>query len=280
MTRKYLRQRDVDAIGRSLSDADRAIVATVANLRLVSARQLTRLHLDDPNSDSSIDSAIARRNRYRLARLVERDLLARLPRRVGGFQAGSAGYVYRLGATGHRLRTATGTRNKSWRPSEGFARHTLAISETYVILHELQDEGLLSLLRFEAEPDCWRPFTGSGGQAETLKPDAYVVIRSHGFEAHWYLEVDRGTESSPALRAKLDRYLRYFQAGLDQDRLGLFPQIRFVVTLSGTPSLQTEAERVAQIGTVIDQLPEPARRLFTVHALDELSDRVRAGPIT
>jgi len=252
MTRQYRRQADVDEIGHGMTEQDRAMVATVAQLRLVSAQQLRRLYF----SRDSLSDSDSRRVRYQLARLVRTSVLHRLPRRVGGFQAGSAGYVYRLGPIGHRLITATGSRNKAWRPSEGFVRHTLAISKVYTVLDELQADGLIVVLRFEAEPEAWRTFMGGGGEAEHLKPDGYVVLRSHGFEAHWYLEVDRGTESGAALQRKLERYLRYFQTGTEQERLGLFPQIRFLVSTSGTPSLQTDAERVKQIESGPDRWPD------------------------
>lgn len=276
MTRRYYRQGDVDELGRQLTSDDQQIVKTVARFRLTSAQQLARLHFPDHDSSESA----ARRRRYQLARLVKADVLARLPRRVGGYEPGSAGYVYRLGPVGHRLVEATGSRNRAWKPTNGFIRHTLAISESFVTLEEMQRREELKLLTFDPEPICWRPFTGSGGEPEHLKPDGYIVIQSDGFEAHWYLEIDRGTEGGQALKGKLDRYLRYFQTGTEQANLGFFPQIRFVVSLSGTPSLQTEGERVEQIERVVARLPESAQRLFIVHTLDELADRVRAGPTT
>lgn len=275
MTRRYVRRKDVEALGRSLSEIDRAIVQTIAQLRLVSGAQLRRLFFAEPGTT---EAARARRDRYRLHRLVERDLLMRVERRVGGPGAGSSSYVYRLGPLGHRLTEAAGTSNRRWTPGVGFVQHTLAIAETYVVLSELQRAGDVALLRFDTEPATWIEFAGSGGQVERVKPDGYIVLRLPGYEAHWFLEVDRGTEGGPALRAKCERYLRYFQTGREQERLGLFPQIRFVVTTAGTPSLQTDAERVEQIEAVIARLPKPAQRLFAVHALDELADRVRAGP--
>lgn len=258
-----------------LDDTDRQIIETIGRYRLVCARQLRRLYFPSP---VGTETAVARRARHRMARLVKLDLLARLPRRVGGFEPGSAGYVYRLAPLGLRLAQTKGTRNREWAPGPAWVRHNLAITESFVRLKELERDGLISLLGFDPEPHCWRTFNGASGQSEILKPDAYTILRAHGYEAHWFLELDRGTESKNVLRAKCDRYLQFFQTGQEQERLGLFPQIRFIVTLSGSPTLQTEAERVAEIQTVIGTLPEMAQRLFAAATLDDLTDRIRAGP--
>ena len=265
----------LEVLVEQLDDTDRQIIEVIGRYRLVCARQLRRLFFPSP---AGTESAAARRARHRMARLVKLDVLARLPRRVGGFQPGSAGYVYRLAPLGLRLAQTKGTRNRNWAPGPAWVRHNLAITESYVRLKELEQEGLVSVLGFDPEPHCWRHFHAASGARETLKPDAYTVIRAHGYEAHWFFELDRGTESKKVLRAKCDRYLEFFKAGVEQERLGLFPQIRFIVTLSGSPTLQTEAERVAEIQKVIGNLPSMAQRLFTVLTLDELSDRIRAGP--
>ncbi len=260
-----------------LDEIDRELIKTVGRFRLVCARQLRRLYF--PSVDGA-ESAPARRARHRMARLVKLDVLARLPRRVGGFQSGSAGYVYRLGPVGLQLTQYRGTRNREWSPSHSWVRHNLAITECFVLLREIERDGLSKLRLFDPEPHSWRPFFGPSGGPETLKPDAYVVLQAHGFEEHWFLEVDRGTESKSVLRRKLDRYLAYFQTGQEQERLGLFPQVRFIVSLAGSPSLQTEADRVSEIERVISQLPESAQRIFSASTLSSLSDQVRAGPVS
>lgn len=107
MTRHYVTAARLERVDARLTDHDRAVLHSVSDLGFVSGDQLARMHFagrDDAD-------AAARAARRALVRLVRLDCLARLPRRVGGERAGSAGFVYRLGLAGQRLAAAHG-----WQP--------------------------------------------------------------------------------------------------------------------------------------------------------------------
>ena len=78
-------------LDEQLSPRDLAVIAGVASLRYLTARQLERWHYRGPTP-----LARARAARRGLERLTELRYLARLERRIGGVRAGSAGSVYTL----------------------------------------------------------------------------------------------------------------------------------------------------------------------------------------
>src|SRR3954465_2325519 len=84
-----------------LSGRDVGIVRHVAELRLMSARQIEALYF--PPDAHATPLTAARTCRRVLERLVEQRLLCRLDRRVGGLRAGSASYVYGVGPVAQRL---------------------------------------------------------------------------------------------------------------------------------------------------------------------------------
>jgi len=62
-----------------------------------------------------------------------------------------------------------------------------------------------------------------------LKPDLYAVTASGDYEDHWFCEIDRATESMPTLLKKCVQYEAYRRTGAEQDRLGVFPLVVWVV---------------------------------------------------
>jgi hypothetical protein len=250
-------------LAAELRPRERQVVETVERLRLMSHAQLATL-LSDPTSEASPVSA-ARSVRRLLAHLTELGVLARLARRVGGVRAGSAGHVYYLGPVGQRLIAywqGHGLVRGRFRPEPGgrYVRHRLAVSELYVQLREASRDGLVDLLGFEAEPECWRPFTtGFGGQI-LLKPDGFIRVGLGAYEDLWFIEVDLGTESRSVIANKLRAYLQYFQSGTEQERHGVFPRVLLLTN--------TDARRTALID-VCSHLPAEAWALFTVGRLEQ-----------
>jgi len=102
---------------------------------------------------------------------------------------------------------------------------------------------------FEIEPLCWWP-DGLGGQ---LKPDAYVTLVADQVRDHWWIEVDRATESLPTLTRKLGRYVDFARRG----QLGLAGGPRVLVSVISDRRL--EAVRAA-----CDRLPDPAPQQIVV----------------
>jgi hypothetical protein len=170
-----------------------------------------------------------RRFRRRLARMTDQRLLARLDRQIGGVRAGSAGYAYRLDLAGHRLVDPDSPGRRPWTPRPSWLGHALAVSDSYV---ELATTPNLKVLRFEAEPACWRAFRD--GYAESvLKPDAYLEVAVAADELLVFLEVDMGTESAATLASKLDTYIRFWQAGGAEQSGGIMPLVLWAVPDDG-----------------------------------------------
>jgi len=49
-------------------------------------------------------------------------------------------------------------------------------------------------------------------------------------ELAWWVEIDRGTEHHTSLRNKCERYVDYYKTGLEEQALGFFPRVLFVVS--------------------------------------------------
>lgn len=249
-----------------LTERDVAVLGDLARLRLACARQIERLHFTGGTA-----LANARYCRRVLARLTDLGLVCRLDRRVGGVRAGSAGFVYALDALGQHLITGTGPAGgqirRPWTPGTAFVRHRLATSELYVRLIEAERVGHVELVRFEAEPDAWRRYSGAGGGVARVKPDAFAVVAAGDYEHAWFIEVDLATESPTALARKCEAYRQYRASGREQAHTGLFPLVVFLVPdLGRSRVVQAVTER---------QAPED-RRLFRVGLLNEAA-RVLAG---
>jgi hypothetical protein len=234
-----------------LTSRDLEILATVERFRLVSARQLERLHFHTGTPLSN-----ARSCRRRLERLVHLGVLTRLTRRVGGVRAGSAGYIYTLAPAGQRLQARGTKRARSpWTPGAAFTSHTLAVTELFVRLVEAERRGLLEVVRFDPEPDCWRWWNGPGGARVVLKPDAYAVLGAGAYEDAWFVEIDRGTEAPSTFARKLTAYRSHWQSGREQALTGIYPRVLILVP---------DEARKATLVTVAAQQPAEAWRLFQI----------------
>jgi hypothetical protein len=240
----------VGRIAEGLSDRDRGILADVARVRVLTGKQVERLHF------AELEGAHRDRTRRRvLERLVALQLLTPLERRIGGVRAGSAGLVYALGPAGQRLHELTedGARGRIRRPGTPTARfmiHNLAVAELYVGLVEAARSGALALVDYRAEPACW--WRDSDG--EWIKPDAYAVVNASDLEDSYAIEVDQATESVPTLRRKFMTYVN-LAAGDESGPAG-GPLPRVLVTVP-------DERRLAAVGELLRTLPEPAEHLFT-----------------
>jgi hypothetical protein len=212
---------------RELADRDFAVLDSLRRVRLLTTDQVRRLHFAD-NSPSTQ----ARRCRALLRRLTELRLVVRLGRTLGGVRAGSSSTLHGLTGLGLAvLDASTGQhrRRTIWEAKPYFQDHLLAVSELYVRLVERARTEADDLLGFDAEPACWRRFAGIGGEPITLKPDAFVRVGIGEYELASFVEVDLGTESVPTIRRKCQVYLRYWRAGLEQQRHGVFPRVVWLV---------------------------------------------------
>lgn len=255
-------------LGNELTARDRQIIETLDRLRLASAKQLERLHFEgSPRSRARSAGRV-------LSRLVGLRVLARLDRQIGGVRSGSAGYVYALDVAGQRFASvcgpAGGRRIRTpWTPGAPFVGHQLAVSGLFVRLREAERAGSLEILDFDAEPLCWRVYSGLGGGRAVLKPDAFVRIAAGGFEHLAFIEVDRDTQSAPTISRKLAGYRRYIRSGREQARWGLFPQVLL---------LAPSERRKGVLVDVAAAQPEDSWPLFAVVPFDGALDALTRRP--
>jgi hypothetical protein len=226
-TRPYVSARGAARLRERLSERDRGVIRQVAELRLMSARQIQAIHFPD---DEHENGAAATRARQRVLRRLCRDgLLVALERRIGGVRAGSAGLVLALGPVGQRVLAANGPRRRSYEPTWRFVDHTLATAQLIVDLSVAARRGQLDVLASQAEPQCWREVVGIGGR-QWLRPDAFLMLGVGDYELRWFIEVDRASESLPVVVRKCRLYADYYQSGKEQGAHGgVFPRVCWVV---------------------------------------------------
>lgn len=266
MTPPRGRRAQAESIRRQLGPRDWDVLEDLARVRLLTGRQVQRLHVHEGSGLTQ-----ARRSRALLQRLYDLRLVHRMERRVGGIRAGSAGYTYALASLGQHLTTGHGPaggkrRRKPWDPSHWFVDHVLAVSELYVRLREAERDGepKIVLDAFDAEPAAWRWWTGPAGERLVLKPDAFVAVLTEEFEHRWLVERDLGTESLPVIRRKAEAYVAYWRSGFEQSREGLFPKVLFIADTNA---------RVVSMLDVLTRLDAEAWQLFQV------TDAAQAAPI-
>lgn len=265
ITRAYLSALGVVQLRQRLSERDMAIIRQVAELRLMSARQIQVIHF--PDSEHENELAATRARQRALARLVSERLLIRLERRIGGVRAGSAGLVLALGEVGQRVLVLEGPRRRSHEPGPRFVDHTLAVAQLVVDVSVAARRGVLDLLDCQAEPTSWREFAGLGGR-RWLRPDMFLALGVGAYELRWFIEVDRASESLPVIRRKCRLYADYYQSGTEQaGRGGVFPRVCWIVPDEG------RAERVRQVIIRDRRLPE---RLFMVTTSEQVVATLKA----
>jgi len=244
-TGRYLTPSELLRLDQGLSKRDRNIVRSVDRLRLVTGGQLARLFFAGSPALSGSAASRARSGRRALGRLVLLGLLRRLERRVGGIRAGSDGFIYEVDAAGQRLCAywsgeGLARTRPAHEPAVQFIQHRVAISEVYVRLSEAARDHAFELVSWQSEPAAWRPFLGAIGARQMLKPDAYVVLASGDDELVWFIEVDRGTISTAALRRQLAAYVAYWRGGHPGEPV--MPRVLWLV-----PD-DARAERLRQLG--------------------------------
>ncbi len=226
MSVRRLTQVDLASLRQRLAKRDVAIVEMVGELRLASGHQLRNLYFA-PEKFATAETA-ARSCRRVLARLVRDYLLIRLDRRIGGVRAGSDGYVYALGPVGERLLDGS-VRRYRWypEPTEKYVQHTLAGGQVVVDLLAKHRSGSLSVLDWQPEPRCWRRVPSLGGNV-TLRSDLYLALGVGDTELRWFVEIDRSSQSIPALIHKCRLYDSYYRSGVEQAEHDIFPRVLWI----------------------------------------------------
>jgi Replication-relaxation len=178
--------------------------------------------------------------------------------------------VYGLDVAGQRLVDLNrGRRPRRPRPvGRAHLDHSLAITQVFVDLTAAERARQLAVVQFVGGSAAWRSFHGPGGARVILKPDAYVVVRIGGYEDHWFLEVDLGTEHLPALARRQAVYLGYWQSGIEQAKHEVFPRVLWLVP---------DQHRADSVAGVIARQPADVRSLFAVSLHAEAVTRMLQG---
>lgn len=251
--------------GLYLSDRDCDILDLVADHRFLRADQIRRLHFADLGTEPARARACSRV----LRRLAAAKLIRLVERRVGGVKRGSAAGVWCLGPVGYRVMKRV--RVRVTRPHEfgrpEFLEHTLAIAEARVRLVEASRAGQFELAKVQLEPDAWRGFPGPLGAPLSLRPDIFVITAAGDYETHWFVEIDRGTESMPRITKKCARYQAHFQSGIEQATHGVYPVVQWVVP---------DRRRAESVRRVIDEDQNLESQIFRVVIEDEFIAEITA----
>jgi len=219
------------AVIAQLMPRDLAILDDVEAFRLLTTRQVQRLHFRIAPAHHASFGAATKATMRVLSRLQRIGVIGHLERRIGGARRGSQGFIWQLtstGATVQRTRRGETRRRRYIEPSALFTDHTLAVADLAVTIRELADSGALEILDLETEPACWRGWAGHQSIAETLKPDLHAVTATAEFQDHLFIEADQGTEHLPQILTKCRVYARYHQAGIEQHTRGVFPAVLWV----------------------------------------------------
>ncbi|WP_298209098.1 replication-relaxation family protein [Ferrimicrobium sp.] len=222
---------DLASLMDKLTDRDYAILGDVERFRLLSTKQIQRLHFD---ACHPTPAASARACNRLLHRLREAHVLKSLDRRIGGVRAGSAGFIWYIGPAGERLlanqnRRKSQNRRNYREPSRHFVEHTLAVSELAVTTIEAERQGVFEILTIQSEPASWQQALLAFGTTLTLKPDLRLVTASADYEHHWFIEVDMATEHMPVIMRQCAVYDAFRTTGRYQAIYGLFPAVLWVV---------------------------------------------------
>src|SRR3546814_878766 len=200
------------ALDGHLTDRDTRILIALEQFRLLTTRHLQRLNFAaEPLGPHTSTSSATRATTRVLGRLEQLGAITRLDRRIGGIKHGSALTLWQVASAGDRsLRTRRGDpiRRRYEEPGLVFTEHQLAVAEVATTVIEQAQAQRFDLLELEAEPNCWRTFTGPANTVITLKPDLLIVAADASTETHSYVEVDRGTEHLPAVLRKCRTYQR------------------------------------------------------------------------
>jgi hypothetical protein len=256
--------RQLQEIREHLSGRDLSIVQMVADLRLMSGRQLESVFFRLNGHESP--AAAARAARRSLTRLVNLRVLTRMGRQIGGIRAGSKAYVYALDAVGARL-TGNDTRAYAHQPGPLFVDHTLATSEVIVRIVEAQAHERCRLLQWQGEPTCWRSFR-SMGTSLIVRPDLFVALGVGEYEYRIFIEVDRATQHVPTILKKAKLYERYYQSGIEQEHEEVFPQVLFVAP---------DAHRADELSLALRSRRNAPAHLYSVTTEEQLLDLVLRG---
>jgi hypothetical protein len=266
--------KELEAIRHRLSERDLAVLHAVGEHQFMTTRQITRLYFHAHQSEASGVRAAIRV----VSRLLDLRVLTRLERAVGGVRAGSSAYVWCLDSLGDRLiRESSGrSRRRFFQPSLTFLGHKLAVAETRVVIEETARRDRLEVIALDIEMRTWRPYLGRGGETIHLKPDIGLITATSEHEDHWFIEVDRGSESFRTLLDKCAIYETYRRTGREQATRGIFPRVLWIMpTKLRAELLRDHIASTKSLETRLFIVIEPDQLAATITELGPEADHPR-----
>lgn len=259
--RRKRNRRDDTPPTMILTARDRQIVEMVYQCRVLRQDQIHALFFGASTSASQ----------RRLALLFHHGFLTRV------FLTARASYMlspalYMLDKRGAELiRMEFGYDDIAWTTKSNdvgqqFLEHTLAINDVRVAftLACRQLDGF-ELLEWRSESQMKANYdrvtlTQPKGRSEliSLIPDSFFVVQTPQGRASFFLEVDRGTETTGRFQTKIFAYQAYIKSGTYQQRYG-FKGIRVLTTI---PSLK----RLEGLKTVTEQAGGKERYWFAIQS--------------
>ena len=239
------------------------ILQFLADARLATSSQLARLFFaESPTHRSQI-----RRSNLATKQLKEAGLIYHQPRKIGGWTKGSSSYIWSLTYKGwKKLKEVNSSISLRFRNrvdfSQNHVEHTLAITEIFVELKELEQLGKIKLEEFHYEPKSWRYYSDIGGSSLILKPDAFAKITVGEYEDFYFFELDRSSESLTRIINTCKKYIHYYNTGIEQRVNDIFPFVLWIVP---------DEQRKENISNAIHLKLNNFWQMFQVVTLDEFS---------
>jgi Replication-relaxation len=265
-----LGSHSVATLRTMVSARDLAILRSIHDHKFLTTTHLRRLHFWDHATISAGTRACTRV----LTRLKGHRLIYRLVRQIGGISAGSGAYVWGIDAAGDRLLKSdlgekSWSRSRAYEPTPPFLDHCLAVAELRVQLEDAVHDGRLESVQVTTEPANWREYLDRSGAPAHLKPDLHAITTVGDFEDHWFIEIDRGTESMPRLHRKSLRYQWYFSTGREQAQHRVFPVVAWILD---------DARRRHHLEALLAGDHRFDRRLFVIASVEEFLAAITSLP--
>lgn len=249
--------------GKPMTNQHLEILQFLADARLATSSQLARLFFaESPTHRSQI-----RRSNLATKQLKEAGLIYHQPRKIGGWTKGSSSYIWSLTYKGwKKLKEVNSSISLRFRNrvdfSQNHVEHTLAITEIFVELKELERLGKIKLEEFHYEPKSWRYYSDIGGSSLVLKPDAFAKITVGEYEDFYFFELDRSSESLTRIVNTCKKYIHYYNTGIEQRVNDIFPFVLWIVP---------DERRKENISNAIHLKLNNFWQMFQVVTLDEFS---------
>lgn len=260
---KRITKNELRRLSAILDSREIEIVRTIHQVKFASANQIQRIYFTE-NEKQSTNLRTCNR---KLKRLKGFGLIDNLEQKIGGKSGGASSTVYGITSAGYQFlrlddMTLNATRKRLYEPNILFLEHTLAITETYTRLHEMNRLNKIHDLQVTFEPSCWRTYMNKKGVATYLKPDLFARFAvDDETEDFVFYELDQATQCPKRVNRKCKQYLTYYKSGIEQRVNGVLPWVVWI-----TPSEKRRNQLIQHINEAIPN----AERIFRVITMTEL----------